>query len=185
MKIIDPSDPTTKEYLARIGEIIVELNFLENWLEFFSWELIQAKGNLQKIGRRITYNLTFIQKLDLLRSLLVERTGEGNAEEFRPLYKKIKECEEIRNDIAHSLWFIQYGNSKEDLNTTKINVSYAFERGRSFDFSKTKKTVPLSELEESGKKIADTSDEVFKYFSILLLSNPLQKESDKEKTSPK
>lgn len=106
-KILDNQDPKTKEYLAKIGEVVVLLNHLEAMVEFWIWELINAHGDSQQIGRRVTSPLDFEQKVQLLRSLIVERYGEEKARKFKETMKLLMKCCETRNDIVHSQWFIQ------------------------------------------------------------------------------
>ena len=152
-KIINNQDPKTKEYLTKIGEVVVLLNHLESWVDFWIWELINANGNAsikQQIGRRITSPLDFKQKVQLLMSLFVERCGEVKAKEFKEVAKSIKKCCDIRNDLAHSQWFIQYGNIKEGISPTtqKINISKFLKSTKPFNFSKAIKDVELSELDQ-------------------------------------
>ena len=120
-KIIDSQDPKTKEYLTKIGEVVVLLNHLESMVDFWIWELISAGGNAstkQQIGRRITAILNFEKKVQLLRSLIVERYGKEKAKEFKEVATSIMKCCEVRNDVSHSQWFIQYGNIKERIPPT-------------------------------------------------------------------
>lgn len=132
MKILDFNDPNTKEFLQKIGQVIVEVNHIESLVELLIWSLIftnrNKEDNAQGIGRRITVNLSFMEKADLLRSLVVERKGEDFAKEFTErVYKKLQAIAQKRDDIAHSLWFIQYGESKAELATEKINFKKAYE----------------------------------------------------------
>jgi len=142
LKILDNQDSKTKEYLAKIGEVIVTFNYLESAIiDFWIWELICAGKNIndiQGIGRRITTLLTFRQKADLLKSLVIEIFGEKKAKLFSKPYKKIIKSSEIRNDVCHSQWFIQYGNLKEGvpMTTHKINLKRGSRKGRKFDFSR-------------------------------------------------
>lgn len=162
MKIVDPDNPESKEYLAKLGELVVVFNALELFTDTFIWELIDAKGSQQGIGRRITVNLEFQQKLDLLRSLLVERYGQEKAKRFTNTYSKLKQCAEKRNDTLHSLWFIHYGKTPDNLETRKINFQKAYERGKAFDFEKANKKVPLNELKDIIKDVESCSDELVK-----------------------
>ena len=74
--MIDNSEQKTNNYLAKIGKIIILFSQLEQTVEFFLWELIDAKGDSQNIGRRITTHLDFVEIIDLMRSIIVERYGE-------------------------------------------------------------------------------------------------------------
>ena len=146
MQVLDENDPKTKDFLVKIGETVVVFNHLESMVEFNIWELIAASGNAhvrQSIGKRITTTLEYMQKVDLLRSLIVERFGEEKDKLFKEVYTTLQECSEIRNDIAHSLWYIQYGNLEEgiELDTAKINIKKAFEKGKFEDFSKVYETI--------------------------------------------
>jgi len=175
MKIIDKSDPKTREYLEKIGEVVVMLSHLEAMMEFIMWEFIGAKGNAsdrQTIGRQITHKLEFMEKADLLRALIIERYGEKKGKEFTSnIYTSLQRCCEARNDIAHSLWFIRYGVDKNSLQTEKINIPNAFERGKKFNFSKARKSVELKELENAIKLMDDMSLKVIE-FGLNLLNQP-------------
>jgi len=64
-KIIDNQDPKTKEYLAKIGEVVILFNHLEDIVDFWIWELINAGGTAsvkQQIVRQITSPLNFEKK---------------------------------------------------------------------------------------------------------------------------
>ncbi len=168
MKILDLNDSNTKEFLQKIGQVIVEVNHIESLVELLIWPLIDAKGNkdgsAQGIGRRITVNLSFMEKADLLRSLVVERKGEEFAKKFTErVYKKLQTVAEKRDDVAHSLWFIQYGESKEDLATEKINFTKAYKRGEEFKMDAAQSKVALSELEDILKLIHQAGAEIIHY----------------------
>ena len=169
--------PKTKEFLAKIGEIIVLLNHLESMVEFFTWELIGSKGNahdVQNMGRRITLPLDYKGKIDLARSLVIERYGvEKEKKIFKSVYTKLQNCGEFRNDIAHSLWFIEYGTSKEDLATHKLNWTKAYKKGKAFDFSNAYKDVSLEDLTEISKTLSSTITLVTQTFMTLLNSKLL------------
>ncbi|MDD2482797.1 MAG: hypothetical protein PHE32_03775 [Candidatus Shapirobacteria bacterium] len=160
----------TKEYLASIGGIVVCLNHLEHFIEFMIWELINPKvdnaNKSQLIGERITVNLEYIEKLELLRSLIIERKGIEKAEEFKEIYIKCKKACEIRNDISHSLWSIEFGNNKEGISpsTTKTNMQKAFQRGKNFDFLSAYKQVNLDELKLEMNQINQTISDLFSFF---------------------
>lgn len=165
-------DSTTKEYLSKIGEIVVSLSSLEHMMEFWIWELISAAGtarDIQWVGRRITTPLEYMQKLDLLRSMLVERLGEEVAKKFMPAYKLLQKCAEDRNDIAHSVWFIQYGTTPEKLSTLKVNDSKAFQRGKKLDFTRAHQEIKLEDLEKISQRINQAHDELIKFVHSELL----------------
>ena len=169
-KIINNQNPKTKEYLTKIGEVIVLLNHLESMIDFWIWELINAGGNAsmkQQIGRRITSPLNFEKKVKLLRSLVVERYGEEKAKEFKEVANSIMECCEIRNDVSHSQWFIQYGNIKEGIppTTHKINISKSLKPTKPFNFSKAIKDIELSELDQYTIQTNLVIEKVCKFFS--------------------
>lgn len=169
MKIIDSTDPKTQEYLQKIGRVIVELNFIENFVELLIWQLIGAKevsnvNDEQAVGRRITVNLSFIEKADLLRSLVVERKGEEFTKEFTDdIYKKLQVLSEKRNDVAHSTWLIQYGSNKEAAITHKINYGKAFVRGKPYDFDKAKSNISLEEFDQYLELIDDVGAYLIHY----------------------
>lgn len=170
-KVLNSHSPKTKDYLAKIGEIIVLLNHLELTVEFFVWELISASGNTQAIGRRITTPLEYMEKVNLMRSLLVERVGEEKAGEFTPIYSELRACAEIRNDLAHSQWFIEYGNGKDKTSTHKINWLKAYERGKAFDFSKALQNIDLAKLASDTKRLSKTISLVAEFMLKLFSSD--------------
>lgn len=160
------NDIKTKEFLSSIGEVIISLNDLESSVDFWIWELLGADGtpsDKQVIGRLVTNELDFIGKADLLRGLIVHRLGEDKGKDFIPAYKLLKESAETRNDIAHSIWFIQYGSNPNDLTTTKINEIKAFERGKKMNFSKTITTVELSDFNRYLETIKNAERELFSF----------------------
>jgi hypothetical protein len=162
----NPNDPNTKEFLAKIGEIIVSLNALENNVDFWIWELLSASGTpaeKQVIGRLVTSPLDFMGKVNLLRSLVVHRLGEEKDNDFRNAYNLLKQSAETRNDVAHSMWFIQYGSSPDDLSTEKINEIKAFQRGKKFDFTKAVATVKLTDFDKYLETIENAQRELFSF----------------------
>src|SRR3954464_4613155 len=107
---IDYSNPEVKEYLSKIGEIVVRLSGLEHQIEFWIWKLIDARGDhvtRQRVGSRTTTYITYEQKVQLLRGLILERCGEDTGRQFMPLREKLIKCCEDRNDVAHSQWLIR------------------------------------------------------------------------------
>lgn len=172
-RILNTEDPIAKEYLAKIGEVVVLLSHLEAGVEFWIWEFVNAKGDAkvkQLVGRRITSPLDFEQKLQLLRSLVVERLSEKKVEEFKEIVKLIKKCCEVRNDVAHSQWFIQYGNTKGGISSTthKINIPKVLKPHRPFDFSKAIEDIDLSKLDQS---IANINTAIEKLVIFFILSS--------------
>lgn len=105
-----------------------------------------------------------MEKVELLRSILVERYGEEKAGDFKEIYDQLQECAELRNDIAHSQWFIQYGTNKDDTATTKINDTKAFARGKVFDFAKASNTVSVEVLEVNISKLQKAGAELNAFF---------------------
>lgn len=170
-EVIGHKAPDTKEYLAKIGEIVVLLNHLEMLVSFFIWELIGAEGKAaksQNIGRRITNDMGFMKKADLARSLIVERYGEKVAIKYLPLYKDLKSCSKIRNDVAHSQWLLGFGSDGEFSPNSKINWKNAYKKGKEADFKKAFEEVDLGRLNRDSKRITDTMTAVGKYFLDLL-----------------
>ncbi len=171
-KVLSPEIGKTKAYLEKIGKIIVLFGHLEMIVDFFIWELINA-GNttreVQSIGRRITTPLDYKSKINLVRSIIVERLGEDKAKEFTPIYTELLNCAEIRNDIAHSQWFIEYGNKEEKVKpeTQKVNWQKAYQKGKGFDFSGANKDVSLKELDEYTKKLSKTTSTFAMFVSSL------------------
>lgn len=147
-------DPKTKEYLAKIGEIVVLLNSLESVVEFIIWKSITRD---QVIGRTLTRDLTYISKVRLLKTLLMQKLGENELDSIMPVLNRVTKSAHIRNDVVHSQWFIQYGNKKENipLTTHKINSKDAFNKG-SFDFANSIKDISLKDLAEKCKFISQT-----------------------------
>ncbi len=155
--LLDTSDPKTKEFLSKIGEVVVLSRHLESIVEFFMGDLINPEGESivkQNVTNSIVKNMEFLEKLDLVRDLIVQRIGVESQKRFLPTYNLVKECIEGRNDVAHSQWFIQYGNIEEGIppSTQKINVRRGYSRGHYFDFSKAIINVELSTLDDLVKK---------------------------------
>ena len=111
--------------------------------------------------------MNFEKKVQLLRSLVVERYGKQKAKEFKEVANSIMECCERRNDVSHSQWFIQYGNIKEGipLTTHKINMPKSLKPTKPFNFSKEIKDVELSELDQYAIQTNLVIEEVYKFFT--------------------
>ena len=164
--LYNSTDPKTKDYLAKIGEVIVTLNGLERDISFWIWELLAASGTpaeKQVIGRLVTNPLDFMGKINLLRSLIVHRLGEVKGKDFIKTYTLLQNCAEFRNDIAHSLWFIQYGSSPENLETEKINEVKAFQKGKRMDYSKAVEKINIEEFDNALLVMQDASKELLKF----------------------
>lgn len=166
----DFNDTKAKEYLASIGAVVVLLGHLEYLIEFIIWDLVNPQADDSKvrqlIAERITVGLEYMEKLKLLRSLTVERKGDKKAKEFIGIYKKCIAVCEIRNDIAHSMWIIEYGNIKEgeSPSTTKTNMKKAFPNGKQLDLSAAYKKVDLDEIKSYMEQINQTISELFSFF---------------------
>ena len=147
-------------YLKTLGEIIVEFNRLEASMEFNIWAYLFGGRNAQNFGRRVTYELKFIQKLDLLQGCVFEREGEEVANEFKKnLYGRIENIMKKRNDYVHSTWFIEYGvpdSLREDERiTTKINFKHAAKGNsrRPWNYIAAEKKVTIDDLKKFLKEI--------------------------------
>ncbi len=168
--LLNPTDLKTKEFLAKIGEIVVLSRHLESIIEFFIEDLINPEGKpimKQRVTDSIIRKMESLEKLDIVRDLIVERVGIESQKKFLPTYKLIKECIEKRNDTVHSLWFIQYGNTEAGIAplTQKINPQYGHTRGRPFDFSKAITNIELDALTSLTNKLNRTIAEVANYMA--------------------
>src|SRR3954454_17477914 len=107
---INTSDPESQKYLMKIGEIMVKFSLLEQVIELWVWELIDANGlaaKKQSIGSSVTMHLEYDEKLELLRSLVIERGNHlFSATQFSPIINRLRDNDKNRTRITHSMWFL-------------------------------------------------------------------------------
>jgi len=168
--ILNNKDSKTKKYLAKIGEVIVYMNYLEFMLEFHIQDLIKPVGDMdevQRVSARIIYPLSFNKKIELLSSLIMERCGQKEFRKFQELEKLLERCGQIRNGIVHSLWYIQYGNKERGIysKTLRIHMREAVKRKKPFKFSEAVKYVKISELEEFVTEISSVIEKLMIFFA--------------------
>jgi len=118
--------PLTNEHLRAIGNITVMFIVLEDTISFHIWALI---GNDQQLGRTITAELSFKQKVALLSSLFRHRASSSEElKELKQLLSQVMQAEEKRNAVIHSGWI--GGNAQGIItrvkDTAKISLGLKF-----------------------------------------------------------
>ena len=94
--------PLNKEHFIAIGNITAYFTLLDYYLSICIWRLI---GSEQKMGRIITTDLSFAQKVVLFRALYIYRNDSNEKlVKLRKLVIRLKQAEEKRNSITHSIW---------------------------------------------------------------------------------
>jgi len=165
----------TEEYYEKLGEFIVKFNFLDNRISFELWAQINAGESVkdaQNIGRRITTQLEYTQKVELLERLLIDNFGEEVGKKFRPLKKELVGLATTRNTYAHGEWMINYGteNAPEDqLETIILHEKKAFDKTRKIDYSKAVHKINLNHLKDSIKKVEELTTKmlwIYKYLEF-------------------
>lgn len=98
---LEPTLP--QSVLAAVGRVVVNFNYLEQWVSFYIAFLLGGTGNdSQQLGRIMANALSFRNLLDVLGSLYRFRTNGG--EEFEDLLRRLGSAEEERNRVVHSIW---------------------------------------------------------------------------------
>lgn len=159
---LDTQSPDTQRCLAKIGEIVIKLNMLEGRVEFWIWQLIAANGeglDKQTIGRIITTPLSYYQKVQLLKSLIMERSGVPLNKTLKTIINKVEQCGEQRNDAAHSLWLIGQGTQPDTI-ATKFNSGKGFKWGREKDWAKIIQEVRIEDLDGWIRILDEAADEL-------------------------
>lgn len=168
-KPYDLNNKTVKNYLIKIGEIIVIMGFLEAWIDFWIWELIGAKGGAydsQIIGKKTTSGMMYRRKVDLLL-LLVQSRYPTKVDSFKKLHNKLQTLGDKRNNFIHSQWFPMYGNKEEHIrrDTHIENLRYGVnKKDGSVDFSKSYSKLKLNDLTRLINNIRFVYNDVTKFF---------------------
>jgi hypothetical protein len=120
--------PVPDKLLVHIGDIIVSFALVEDMLQSLVGSLIREH---QRVGQIITAELAFKNLRALTISLYKDRHGEdGEFLVLSELVKRAAQVEDVRNQIAHSLWA-----SGGDADTvTRIKATAKEKRGIHFYF---------------------------------------------------
>ena len=110
--------------------------------------------------------LQFSQKTDLLLSLVIERSGIEGKEKFKKIYNELEKMAERRNDIAHSQWFLEYGNIQEGipLTTHKINDQKGLKFNKEANFEQAIKEVKIEELQSFVEEMLQEVSDIHSFF---------------------
>lgn len=171
-QVLDTSNTKVKEYLAKIGEVIVTFNFLESQVDFWIQHLLNPNhphaGYSQMLGKRVTVLLNFSQKAKLLLSLVIERNGNEKGVTFKKIYSRLESAAKNRNDIIHSLWFLEYGNAKEGTPpiTQKINAQKSLKFNEEANFELANKTVTPQDLQQNIDEMLQLITDLVLFFSF-------------------
>lgn len=154
------------EHLRAIGLITVNFGYLEMWVEAGVWKLLGYERK-QDIGKIITSELSFKNKVTLLKSLHNHLCEYEEAKiELKEIIRHTDKVETERNKIIHSVYGV--GENVENIMRFKITAK----RSKGLKY----KTEYLSE-----KNLIDSADD-FMFLAQKLLTfitnkkfpNPLQ-----------
>lgn len=91
--------------LAEIGKIVVVFSYIEDSLAEIIARIFMVGGCTHEIGRIITAELSFKQRVSTLDSLLLKLGKETNCiAEFNRIKPLLTQAEEARNIVVHSVW---------------------------------------------------------------------------------
>ena len=151
------------EYLKALGQVVINFNALDAAVCFVIWNLLEVKE--QKLGQLVTAKLTFDFKTKILRDLIVNLTNFGK--DFDPLYSRLQNAGEGRNDLSHSFWAINETTKKELLKTIKINTRKGFQSNEPYNFSKAVEEVSLNSLRSFINELNVLAIDLMNYFGRL------------------
>ena len=149
--IYDIKDPDTQEILTGIGQVVVMFNYLENeivqHIEYIIYGEIDWKTKLYDFTKYTVTGLEYIEKIDLLRSLIIEKYGEDKGSLYLPIYNLQKECAEKRNIFAHCFyWFDKEEENKTTFQT--FNRKKILIRGKKIDLRRGYSEIQIDDLNE-------------------------------------
>jgi hypothetical protein len=140
--------PVPGEHLKHFGDITVSFALLESCVKNLAESLL---GTSQRVGQIVTAELSFKALRDLTISLYLERNGEDDDfAQLRLLTQRLKEIEEKRNQMTHSLWAV--GDDTGSI--TRIKASARERHGLQFRFEQIK-SEDLASLAEDIKKLGE------------------------------
>lgn len=140
-----------------LGKLVENFNKLEMIVIFIiGGELKLDRGNDFRKLDLVVKDLTYQNKINLLRNLIVERDQRDN---FKDLYKKLKKCGEKRNELLHSQWFVNYGSDPTNISTHRINRNKLIKLGKPTDYKKMSIQVE-DEIDTLNKLIDQTIKEM-------------------------
>ncbi len=99
--------PLDDEHLKAIGSVAASFSLLDDTLSAMIHILTENNGMIgeQRIGKVITAELSFKQKVNLFSSLACHLMGTTREpDDLRSLVGRLTEAEEKRNTILHSVW---------------------------------------------------------------------------------
>lgn len=142
--------PLSDEHFRAIGKITAIFAALEENVSFYIWLLI---GGEQRLGQIITAELSLSQKVALLSSLYRYRSNSAEEPtELKELLSRVRQAEEKRNAIIHSVWGT--GTTRETI--TRIKTTAKRSRGLTFQFQQTS----VRDLDEIADFIAEVAKDV-------------------------
>lgn len=100
------------EVFVEIGKVIVLHNLIEESVSEIVIAILEAGGLPRSLGMILTCELSFKQRIGVLESLLIEIVPRATdiRSRFKVIRPRLFKAEEVRNQIAHSLWGAPIGN---------------------------------------------------------------------------
>jgi len=155
----------SNEILAEIGKIVITHNLIETSLSNMIGAIISIRTHDQ-IGQIVTAELSFRQKISLLRSLLVLCLTDqhGAIKELDGIKGKLHEADAQRNIVVHSNWFKSEDNEEEEV-VVRSKTTAKEKHGLKFEWVE----LNLKEIEKITDQVADA------YFKISMLELQFQR----------
>jgi len=133
-----------------LGEIVIDFNLLELAVSMVIWELL-VPGQDQKVGKTITTDLMFFQKIKLLRRVIKQKLPKDKQDEFDKLYVRLTKNNDGRNKYIHSLWLPNIGGK-----TLKRFSEKEFNKKGHHEPARAISDVLLDELKNFDKEIVES-----------------------------
>ena len=144
-------------YLPAFGKITVNFAALEENVALVAGQLISAE---QAIGRIVTAQLPFKQRIDLLGSLVIFRVKDENVlAELQSTLNLAGMLEDERNLVIHSVWLID--QPEQQLNRMKVTARK--KKGLSHRWD----SVSHSDLDGLAERILTCANDFMKMLSSL------------------
>lgn len=90
-----------------LGEYIIEFNKLDLVVARSIWTMLDFNNKFQsRMGKAITSHLMFLNKVEMLNRLVSAMVPKQQREEFKNIYKQLRNCNTRRNELIHSVWYI-------------------------------------------------------------------------------
>jgi hypothetical protein len=126
-KLLDTGNENIKEYVQRVGEIILLISYLDRNIQMFIEAILNFRYEYKsKITvTSLTRSFELSKRVDFLKVAIKEKHN-NKLNEYLKLHKEIIECNRIRNELAHSQVYFHVENDMSIMmisNLKKIEVN--------------------------------------------------------------